>query len=99
MKADRVRQKRYSSTNSAPQHYAKIYFKMMLNIKYAITPTKRLLLSGTALYQWMIRIWKHIIVDYFKGNLGSIQLFSNDTNLKELRAGTNDIVHVCLRNI
>jgi len=49
MKADRGRQKRYSSTNSGSQNYAKIYFTMILNIKYANRGTKGLLLSGTAL--------------------------------------------------
>jgi hypothetical protein len=76
-----------------------VKFKMILSIKYAITATRGLLFSGIVLCQRMIRIWKQIIVDYFKRNVGSIQLSSNDTNLKELRAGTYDTVHLGLRNI
>jgi len=83
---------------SAPQHYAKIWLQND-NIRHTITATQGLLFSETALCQWMIRIWKQIIVAYFKGHVGLIQLFSKDTNLKELRTGTNDIVQLGLRNI
>jgi hypothetical protein len=37
-------------------------------------------------------MWKQIIVAYFKGYDESIPHLSNDTKLKELTAGTNDIV-------